>query len=235
MAASKKPATPKTLSPQAKAAAKKPAKAPTKAPTTKPAAAGRQPAALDTTATGAKAGGDVYVALMRGINVGGNNMIPMKDLSALFSGVGCSDVRTYIQSGNVVFRASATVVKGLHAAVERALVARFGAAVPLVLRSQAELAECARSNPYFTKDADPARLVVMFLDRQPSATDVATLDPARSPPDEFVVRGRDIYLRCPNGLGRSKLTNAWFDGKLKAVSTGRNWNTVIKLLAMCAE
>ena len=240
MAASKKPATTKTLSPQAKAAAKKPAKAPTKAPTTKTAttkaaAARRQTAALDTTATGAKVGGDVYVALMRGINVGGNNMILMKDLSALFTGVGCSDVRTYIQSGNVVFRASAAVVKGLHAAVERALVTRFGAAVPLVLRSQAELAECARSNPYFTKDADPARLVVMFLDRQPSAAEVATLDPARSPPDEFVVRGRDIYLRCPNGLGRSKLTNAWFDGKLKAVSTGRNWNTVIKLLAMCAE
>ena len=226
MAASKKPATTKTLSPKAKAAKKTPAK---KAATAKAPTAARQNAA------GKAAGGDVYVALMRGINVGGNNLIPMKDLTALFEEVGCSDVRTYIQSGNVVFRATAAVVKGLHAAVERALVKRFGTAVPLVLRSHAELAACEHSNPYFSKDADPARLVVMFLDRQPSAAEIATLDPARSPPDEFSVRGREIYIHCPNGIGRTKLTNQWFDSRLKAVSTGRNWNTVIKLLAMCGE
>lgn len=213
MAASKKPATKKPLTTKPKASAK----------------------AVKPPTTSGKGGGDAYAALMRGINVGGNNMIPMKDLTGLFIEAGCSDVRTYIQSGNVVFRATATVIKGLHAAIERALIKRFGAAVPLVLRSQAELAACELSNPYFTKDADPARLVVMFLDREPTAAAIATLDPARSPPDEFVVRGRDIYIRCPNGLGRSKLTNAYFDGKLKVVSTGRNWNTVVKLLAMCAE
>jgi uncharacterized protein (DUF1697 family) len=201
-------------------AAKKPA-------AKKPAA--KKPAAKKPSGDGA------YVALLRGINVGGNHMMPMKELTALFTEAGCSDVRTYIQSGNVVFRAGAAVVKGLHDAVERGLIARFGKSVPLVLRSQAELADCERSNPYFDKGADPTTLVVMFLDGKPTAAAVAALDPARSPPDEFVVRGRDIYLRCPNGLARTKLTNAWFDSKLSAVSTGRNWNTVLKLLAMCAE
>ena len=223
MAASKKPATTNTLSPKASA----------EQTTAKKAATAKAPLAVRQNAAGKAAGGDVYVALMRGINVGGNNMIAMKDLTALFEEVGCSDVRSYIQSGNVVFRATAAVVKGLHAAVERALVKRFGTAVPLVLRSQAELAACDNS-PFLTKDAD--RAARRHVSRSAAVGDGSgdTRSGALAARRIERARARDLHS-LPEWDRPLKLTNQWFDSKLKAVSTGRNWNTVLKLLAMCAE
>jgi uncharacterized protein (DUF1697 family) len=173
-----------------------------------------------------------YAALMRGINVGGKNSLPMKDLAAMFSGAGCDDVKTYIQSGNVVFSAPVPLTQRLPALIRSHIEKKFKLKVPVVLRSHAELAAVARSNPFLTPDHDVERLMVMFLASSPSASAVASLDPARSPPDEFAVRGREIYLFCPNGFGNSKLSNAYFDSKLSTTSTGRNWRTVLKLLEM---
>ena len=178
------------------------------------------------------AGSRTYVAFLRGINVGGKNLLPMKELAAMFARAGASDVRTYIQSGNVLFTATPTVAAKIAAAVTKAVAAKYGFEVALVLRTQEELAAVARANPYLTPDADHGRLLVMFLADAPAARAVAALDPQRSPPDEFTVRGREIYLRCPNGFGRSKLSNAWFDAKLGTTSTGRNWRTVLKLLEL---
>ncbi len=173
-----------------------------------------------------------HVALLRGINVGGKNMLPMKDLAALFVGAGCERVQTYIQSGNVILAATPTIARVLPAKIEAAIRKRFGFGAPVVLRDADDLRSIVANNPFVAAGAEPERLHVAFLAHTPSATAVAALDPQRSPGDEFKVRGSEIYLRLPNGAARTKLTNAYFDAKLATTSTVRNWRTVQKLLAM---
>ena len=176
-----------------------------------------------------------YVALMRGINVGGKNMLPMAVLVELFSELGCSDVRTYVQSGNVVFCSTAALATTLADTVAKAIERRRKLKVPVVLRSARELARVVAANPFVRADVDAVELHVMFLADTPAKSAVGELDAKRSPPDEFVVAGREVYLRLPNGVARSKLTNAYFDGRLATVSTIRNWRTVRKLVEMTAE
>jgi uncharacterized protein (DUF1697 family) len=176
--------------------------------------------------------GDVSVALLRGVNLSGKNKLPMKDLVAMFAEAGCSDVVTYIQSGNVVFRATETCAARIPASIAKAVADQLGFRAPVVMRTAAELRAVACSNPFLRAGAEAESLHVMFLVDRPSPARVATLDPKRSPSDEFEVVDRDIYLRCPNGVGRSKLTNEYFDTKLATTSTMRNWRTVLKLVEM---
>jgi uncharacterized protein (DUF1697 family) len=176
-----------------------------------------------------------HVALLRGINVGGKNGLPMKELVRLFEQVGCKSVRTYIQSGNVVFDASDALAARVPKAIAAAILAEAELKVPVVTRSAKELAAALKGNPYLKGSADPARVHFAFLADAPSRAQIAALDPNRSPGDEFVVRGRDMFLHLPNGVGQSKLTNAYLDSKLGTVSTLRNLATVQKLVAMCAE
>lgn len=176
-----------------------------------------------------------HVALLRGINVGGKNKLPMKDLAAMFEEAGCEDVRTYIQSGNVVFRASKSVAARVPEQVSKAIQEKFGHRVPLVLRTAGELRAVSKENPFLAKakkDGDTSALHAMFLDEEPTKARVEALDPERSAGDTYEVRGREVYLYCPNGLARTKLTNDYFDRALKTTSTVRNWNTVLRLLEM---
>jgi uncharacterized protein (DUF1697 family) len=106
---------------------------------------------------------------------------------------------------------------------------QFALDVPVILRTAGDLDATLRGNPFLAAGSAPDVLHVMFLADRPAENRVAALDPDRSPPDEFVVLGREIYLRCPNGVARSKLTNAYFDSKLGTTSTSRNWRTVLKL------
>ncbi len=177
------------------------------------------------------AGGQRYVALLRGINVGGKNRLPMADLRDIFTAAGCGTVRTYIQSGNAVFEATRDLAEAVPEAVALAIRERFGYETSVVVRSGAELRRIATSNPFDTS-GDPRLLLVAFLRDAPTADSVSRLDPGRSPPDEFVVRGSEVYLRYPNGVARSKLTNEYLAGRLQTVSTMRNWRTVLKLLEM---
>ena len=170
-----------------------------------------------------------YVALMRGINVGGKNKLPMRDLVAIFEQAGCTDIATYIQSGNVVFNAKPAIVKNLVCAIPAGIKESFGLTLPVVLRSGRALLEVIANNPLPPSDADHAH--VMFLRDAPDARAVANLDPNRSPGDTFKVVGDNIYLRCES-VAKTKLTNAYFDGKLSTVSTLRNRRTVLKLVEM---
>lgn len=175
-----------------------------------------------------------HVALLRGINVGGKNRLPMKVLSAMFVAAGCSDVQTYIQSGNVAFTASDALARRLPAAISAAIEDQAGLTVPVMTRSLAELRSVVVDNPFLKADAEEKSLHVLFLADKPKANDTAALDAGRSPPDVFEVRGREIFLMCPNGLARTKLTNAYFDAKLKTTSTARNWRTVQQLVDLAA-
>jgi uncharacterized protein (DUF1697 family) len=168
-----------------------------------------------------------YAALLRGVNVGGKNILPMSDLAQFFAEAGCKNVTTFIQSGNVIFDGSAKASTAVCARIEAA----FGFKTSIILRSLPEMEKIAKSNPFPETD----QTHVVFLAAEPLTEQIAQLDPNRSAPDQFKVLGREIYLYMPNGMGRTKLTNAYFDSKLNTVSTVRNWRTLLKLLAMMAK
>ena len=169
-----------------------------------------------------------HVALLRGINVGGKAKLPMKELAAIFAAVGATNVRTYIQSGNVVFESDAA--EPVVEAVTKQIALMYGYPGRIVLRSDDELRKAYTENPF--AGAPVETLHVYFLADPPAAAAVKELDPERSPGDSFVVKGREVYLHLPQGMARTKLTNTYFDTKLKTVSTARNWNTVGKLVEM---
>ena len=170
-----------------------------------------------------------YVALLRGINVGGNNKVPMADLRTMCLGLGYDNVETYIQSGNVVFDASGSEASVV-AAMEAALLATFGLTLSVVVRSAAELVEIVARNP-FRGETDGTKLhVTCFSSPLPAAT-VAKLDPALAPPDTFTLDGRNMYLHLPGGMGTSKLA-VHISQKLGKLGTSRNWNTLLKLVEM---
>jgi uncharacterized protein (DUF1697 family) len=170
-----------------------------------------------------------YVALLRGINVGGSNTVPMADLRAMFAAVGFADAQTYIQSGNVVFSANARET-ALVGQLEAAIAKGFSLQIPVVVRSRAQLAAVLAADPF--PDAASNMAHVAFLSDKPSAKAIATLDPERSPPDEFLVAGREVYLHYPNGSGRSRLTADYLERVLGVRATVRNRNTVTKLLTL---
>ena len=177
---------------------------------------------------------ETYVALLRGINVGGKHKLPMKDLAQIVSGCKCADVRTYIQSGNVVFTASRAAAQRLPAVIAKQIEERFGFPAPVILRTRGELARVVRGNPFSKNHLPESALHVYFLADLPSVAALKGLDPNRSAPDEFRVAGREIYLHVPNGMGSTKLTSTYFDSKLSTVCTARNWTTVQTLLEMCS-
>jgi len=173
-----------------------------------------------------------WAAFLRGINVGGKHKLPMSELRAFFAELGARDVRTYIQSGNVVFRAEEAVARELATGFERRAEARFGFPVPAVVRSALEIRAVLAGNPFLAGGADEKALHVLFLASEPDPAAVAGLNPERSAPDAFAVRGREVYLHLPNGAARTRLTNAYFDRALGTTSTGRNWRTVRTVAAM---
>jgi uncharacterized protein (DUF1697 family) len=172
------------------------------------------------------------VALLRGINVGGKNKLPMKDLVAMFIEAGCTDVNSFIQSGNVLFRAPDRLAAKLPELVAAQIAAEFGYRTPVLLRTRDQLEDVVDFNPFVEAGADEDTLYVMFLADMPESAAVAGLDPNRSPPDSYEVCGREIYMELINGAAKTKLTNDYFDRKLGTTSTSRNWRTVNKLLEL---
>jgi uncharacterized protein (DUF1697 family) len=164
-----------------------------------------------------------YIALLRGVNVGTGRKVPMHDLRVLFDSIGHTDVRTYIQSGNVVFTASAGTPARVRSEIEQGIAREFALDVAVLLRKRADLAKVLDRNP-FGADA-----YITFLDETPDRKRVAALDPAPYSPDEFAVHGREVFVRCPNGYGRTKINNAFFERKLATKATTRNWKTVTTL------
>jgi uncharacterized protein (DUF1697 family) len=170
----------------------------------------------------------VLVALLRGINVGGRSTLPMPALKASLEALGHSDVVTYIQSGNVVF-ASASKDPGQE--IEERIADDFGLSVTVVVRTPAELRRIVKANP-FPQVKEGKKLHVVFLAGKPTKAAADALDPDRSPLDELVLKGRELYVHYPNGQGRSKLTNDWIEKTLGVRGTSRNWNTVLKLVEL---
>lgn len=169
----------------------------------------------------------VYVALLRGINVGKHRRVSMKDVRDAFAAVGARDASTYLQSGNVVCDASLTAAK-VTRKLEQELERRLGHDISVIVRTGAELARLVAENP-FPKESDAKKLHVAFLASAPQRGRTRLLDRERVAPDEFRVAGRNVYLRYPQGYARSKLTNDYLEKQLDVRSTMRNWRTVSAL------
>ena len=164
------------------------------------------------------------IALLRGVNLGGNKKVEMARLRALVEKLGYGDVRTHLNSGNVIFSGRRRAEKHLEAAIEE----EFGFEVPVVLRSRDELADIVRANPLGKRATDLAKYLVFFC-AGPASTD---LDPADFAPETFVIRDREIYLWAPSGISTTPLATLLLSGALSGKSTARNWRTVEKLLAL---
>jgi len=170
-----------------------------------------------------------WVVLLRGINVGGHNRLPMATLRAHFSDAGCEDVRTYIQSGNLVFRAARTLARRAISTLDERL-GSVGLNLPVVTRTGAELAAAVEANPFVRSGVDPAYLHVGFLADTPTDAHAGALDPDRSPPDAWRLSGRELYLACPRGIAKTRLTSSYLDSTLGTPVTIRNWLTTMAVL-----
>lgn len=172
-----------------------------------------------------------FIALLRGINIGGNTSIPMVDLRKVFTDLGHQDVQTYIQSGNVVFTANSADEAAVAAGIRKAIKADLDKDVPVLLRSREELDAVIEGNP-FPEQEDFVKLLVTFLESDPGADKQAAL---ASPPKEtgvLALVGREVYVHVPDGYGRSKLSNTFVEKKTGVVGTTRNWKSVLKLRDM---
>lgn len=185
-----------------------------------------------------------YVSLLRGINVGGHNKIPMTDLKNLYAALGFKQISTYIQSGNVVFEAECTLQeaeKTLAQTIQQAIMQQFNCKVPVVIRSGAALSTFAAQNPFLAHTPDPDHLIAnlhaIFLADLPNSTLIekaiaAAASLPTSSQDKFVVVGADIYLYCAGKYSDSKLSNAFFEAQFQTSATTRNWKTVQQLAQM---
>jgi uncharacterized protein (DUF1697 family) len=180
-----------------------------------------------------------YVALLRGVNVGSGNRVSMADLKRVVESLGHKNVRTYVNSGNVVFSSDSKDGEQLSAALERAVAAELGISPNVLVRSGRELAEVVAGNPY-PNEPDPKKVHVLFLPKRLAAADSTALDKAQQEAagkgsgDEYTVEGREVYLHLPDGMGRSILMTL-LARRFKVPGTARNWSTVTKLSEMCGS
>lgn len=170
-----------------------------------------------------------HLALLRGVNVGGRNKVPMAELRSLFEALGFADVSTYIQSGNVLFSTTGSVTpKSLQTSIEE----QFGVDATVVLRTSQELRRVVEALPF--TGADASKLHVGFMAHEPADDALANLDAEPFQPEEFAIAGRELYFHLPNGMGRAKLP-AHLERRLQVPTTIRSWSTVKKLLELTGE
>ena len=168
----------------------------------------------------------VYVAMLRGINVRSRTRVAMGDLVDLITGAGGTGVSTYVQSGNAIFAAAARSPGRLEHTIETATEEQLGMRVRVLIRTPRQLAAVVAANPFGAPDG----VHVTFLAERPAADRRRAVEGRAFPPDECRVIGREVYVRCPKGYGRTKLNNAYMEKQLGVAATTRNWNTVVALL-----
>jgi uncharacterized protein (DUF1697 family) len=178
----------------------------------------------------------IYVALLRGINVAGHNMIAMAELRTFAEGLGLKQVRTLLQSGNLIFESPGRTPAKLEQLLEKESKTRFGVAIDYIVRSANELHEAISDNPFEKMaEEDPSHLVCMFLKRAPAAESVKSLQSSIVGPEVVKNIEKHLYVTYPAGIGQSKLTNVRIEKRLGVRGTARNWNTVRKLAAIVGE
>ncbi len=175
-----------------------------------------------------------YISLLRGINVTGHRKISMQELRECYASLGFSQVVSYIQSGNVIFTSTDKSTKILQEKIQAGIAKEFGYDdVTVFVFTPKQLQYYIANNPFLKdKTVDVKRLHITFLSKKPLPHFIASLEKYKSEADQFLVQDNIIYLYCPNGYGRTKLSNNFFESKLKLKATTRNWNSANKLLSL---
>jgi len=177
-----------------------------------------------------------FIALLRGVNVIGKNMIRMPELARAFEKAGFRNIRTYIQSGNVIFRTDEETTALLSAKISKLIDSKFGLTIGVIVITPSELADIIAHNPFAKKPGiDLTRLHVTFLDRDAEPGKAEKMLSYHYPPDEIIIGKRVVYGHCPEGYGHTKYHTNFIEKKLSARATSRNWNTCLTLLEMCRE
>jgi uncharacterized protein (DUF1697 family) len=178
-----------------------------------------------------------YVSFLRGVNMTGHNSIKMTDLSALYIGLGLNDSETYIQSGNVIFSGASDLrPSSLSIKIETAILERFNYAVPVMIRTNQELRDLFSANPFLDDpNFDPSKMAVILLHEAPSDVQIQKVSDIDYPPDKFKITGREIFIYCPNGFGRTKLYTNFFEKKMGVIGTARNWKTITTILSIAEK
>ncbi|MGD0669313.1 MAG: DUF1697 domain-containing protein [Bryobacteraceae bacterium] len=175
----------------------------------------------------------VVISMLRGVNIGGHNKIKMDALRALYASLKLRDLQTYVQSGNVVFRTDERDLVLLARRIEQAIERKFGFRVPVILRTASEMQDVIARNPFAGRDEiEPSKLAVTFLASRPSDEVLAKVLAVKADPEELRIDGRELYTYFPNGMARPNLSWPLVERTLATPCTGRNWNTVTKLLEM---
>jgi uncharacterized protein (DUF1697 family) len=178
----------------------------------------------------------VYVSMLRGINVGTHKRIKMDRLRQCFETLGFNEVRTYINSGNIVFKAGRSRTSSLSKRIEERLLKEVGFPIPVISRTAAEISNAIANNPFLKeRGIDVERLYVMFLSGPPNSASLKNLAQFTASPERYHCLGLEIYLHLPNGIGQSKLMKTPLDPTFSVTTTIRNWNTVNQLARMCQE
>lgn len=177
---------------------------------------------------------NTYIALFRGINVGGKNLLPMRELVPLFEALGMRNVRTYIQSGNVVFEGEDVHAAKLSDQIGAAVRKSHGFAPHLIILESEELTEAIASNPYPEAESDPRTLHLTFLSSVPESPDLEALESIKRDSERFMLDGKVFYLHALEGVGRSKLASR-IEKSLGVAGTARNWRSVCAIEAMATS
>jgi uncharacterized protein (DUF1697 family) len=178
----------------------------------------------------------VIVAMLRGVNVAGHNKIKMEELRALCESLELREPQTYVQSGNVVFRTKERNLGALSRRMEDAIERSFGFRPAVIVRTTSELKDAIAKNPFARRRGiHPGKLLVTFLAGDPSAEARDQLLKIKTEPEELRIDGREVYIYFPNGMGRTKLSWPTIGKMLGTSGTGRNWNSVIKLLEIAEK
>ena len=180
---------------------------------------------------------NTYITLLRGINVSGHKTILMDDLKALFDKMDFEEVKTYIQSGNVVFKTGESFTDTeLAQRIQQSLTGRYNFYVPVITRSRGEMEKILADNPFLgEKDINPDWLYVTFLADSPRPSDREAISKYDFSPERFCLVRNEAYLYCPKGYGNTKISNLFFENRLKVNATTRNWKTVIKLVDLASK
>jgi len=176
---------------------------------------------------------NTVISMLRGVNVGGNHLIKMEALRALYASLGLLDAQTYVQSGNVVFRSKEKNLDSLAKKIAAAIEHEFGFRPDVILRTPVELRDAMARNPFAArKGMEPSKLLLVFLAGELSAETMMAARAIPCEPEEMHVHKRELYIYFPNGMARPKLSMSTVERVMKTSWTGRNWNTVTKLLDM---
>ena len=171
-----------------------------------------------------------YVSMLRGINVSGHRRVEMEELKQIYVSLGYRNVRTYLQSGNVVFEGAGASADALAEEIGKSLKQRLGLDVPLLIRTDDELGLVIKNNPFAGRNEE--RLHVTFLHEVPGVFPLDRINKAVGKGEAFSMAEREVYLFCPNGYGQTKLSNTFFERELKTTATTRNWRTTKSLLSL---